>query len=277
MAEDGSVPLLVESKFWAGLTTNQPNGYLRELADTSGSVLLFLVPHPRREYLWPKIRDRATSSFIPANGSSEDRSFVLKLSNETTLLLRSWKEVLDALASALQAEGGMRELLEDVRQVQSLCERYSSEGFHPLRGDEIGQDVGKRVRQLTQIVQDLRARLDEGWDSDTRMATSRNRYAFVTSLYGFDVTLGLLYVWWAREGRSPLWMRLDTQTPEQQSGARRALEPEFQVRSGEARPTSILIPLPLELGVERDEVLDDLADQLSRIAERLKPVLGNAS
>jgi hypothetical protein len=276
MAGDGSMPLLVESKFWAGLTSNQPNGYLQELADTPDSVLLFLVPHPRREYLWSKIRDRATSSFDFSDSKTEDQ-FVLNLSNGTTLLLRSWRDVLDALVTVIQAEGGLQTLLEDVHQVQSLCERYSREGFLPLRGDEIGQDAGKRVRQLTQIVQDLRERLGEGWDSDTRMATSRNRYAFVTTLHDVDATLGLLYVWWAREGRSPFWMRLDTQTPEQQNEAQRALESEFHVRSGEARPTSILVPIPLKLRVEREDVLNDLADQLGRIAERLEPVLGDKS
>jgi hypothetical protein len=277
MEEDGSAPLLVESKFWAGLTENQPNGYLQELADTSQGVLLFLVPDPRREYLWPKIQDRATSSFVSTESTTEEQPHVLRLSNGTTLLLRSWKEILDMLASAIQAEGGLRELLEDLHQVQSLCERFSSEGFLPFRGDEIGQNVGKRVRQLTQIVQDVRARLGEGWDSDANMATSRNRYAVTTSLYGIDATLGLLYVWWARDGRSPFWLRLDTQTLRQQNVARKALEPEFHVRSGESRPTSILVPVPLKLRAERDDVLDDLANQLGRIAERLEPVLGDAS
>lgn len=274
MAGDGSVPLLIESKFWAGLTANQPTGYLRELADTPDSVLLFLAPYSRREYLWPKIRERAISS-VSTDATTGEQPFILNLPTDTTLLLRSWRDVLDALATAIQAEGGFGDLLEDVHQVQSLRECYSSKGFLPLRGDEIGQDVGRRVRQLTQIVQDLRARLGEGWDSNTRMATSRNRYTFVTKLHGVDATLGLLYVWWARDGRSPFWMRLDTETPEQQNRALRALEPQFQTRTGEERPTSILVPLSLRLRVERDEVLNDLAAQLSRISELLDPVLGD--
>lgn len=277
VAGDGMTPLLLESKFWAGLTNNQPNGYLRELAETPGGVLLFLVPHPRQEYLWPRIRNEAASEFEVRPNDESDSSFVLHFSDDTTLTLASWRDALNAVESAVQAEGGMRELLEDIHQVQSLCERYSDTGFHPLRGDEIGPDIGKRLVQLHGIVRDLRNRLgDPSWGSDPSMSTSRKRYAFNTTLYDFDATVGLLYVWWDRDGSSPVWLRLDTQTPGQRDAVRRALKPNFQTREGDARPNSVLICLPLKLGVERDEVLDDLANQLSTIASRLRPVLTDA-
>lgn len=274
---DGSTQLLVESKFWAGLTENQPNGYLRELIGTGG-VLLFLVPHPRRPYIWPKIREEAASEFEVRGRNSSESSFALRLGEEAALLLQSWRDTLNVMESAVRSEGGLRDLLEDVHQVQSLCDRYSGEGFLPLRGDEVGQDVGKRIRQLQEITMDLRPRIEDRWGVNTGLSVSKKRHAFTATLHGFDATIGILHVWWARKGQSPFWMRLDTQTPNQQDRVLQALKSEtYAKRGGDARPNSVLVALPPKLGVERDEVIEDLVQQLNRIAERLEKVFIGAS
>jgi hypothetical protein len=282
VAGDGATPLVVESKFWAGLTAHQPNGYLRELAGTPGSVLLFLVPHPRREYIWPTLRARAEEEFVVAEGAGTDGaaegaerpSFVLDLANGTTLVLASWRDALNAIEAAVRAEGGMHALLEDIHQVQSLCERYSDEGFIPLRGDELGQDVGKRLRQVHLIVQDLRSRMGAAWDGAANMSTSRKRYTFKTTLYGFPAVIGVKYIWWARRGQSPIWLRVKARDGDRCTAVVRALQPAFGAfDDAPSYPTDVLLPLPLKPGVERDAVLDDLAAQLDDIAERLRLVL----
>ena len=43
--ENGEEVLLIEAKFWASLTSNQPNEYLNRLTDNS--ILIFLVPSLR--------------------------------------------------------------------------------------------------------------------------------------------------------------------------------------------------------------------------------------
>ena len=40
---NGKETLLIEAKFWAALTSNQPNTYLKRLSDNT--VLIFLVPN----------------------------------------------------------------------------------------------------------------------------------------------------------------------------------------------------------------------------------------
>ena len=48
--------IIIEGKFWANLTQNQPNNYLKELAD--GGKLLFLAPDKRLSSLKVDIRKR---------------------------------------------------------------------------------------------------------------------------------------------------------------------------------------------------------------------------
>ncbi|MDE2687051.1 MAG: hypothetical protein OXI16_06065 [Chloroflexota bacterium] len=49
---DDAERVLIEAKFWAGLTENQPNGYLERLPKDRPSALLFVAPEARRDTLW---------------------------------------------------------------------------------------------------------------------------------------------------------------------------------------------------------------------------------
>jgi hypothetical protein len=52
---DGTGVLLVESKFWAPLTPNQPTGYLRRLPTDREAMVLFVAPEGRYEELWQQL------------------------------------------------------------------------------------------------------------------------------------------------------------------------------------------------------------------------------
>ncbi len=51
---EGRQVLLVEAKFWAGLTDNQPVAYLERLPASSDGLLLFVAPATRFPTLWPE-------------------------------------------------------------------------------------------------------------------------------------------------------------------------------------------------------------------------------
>ena len=52
-------PVLIEVKFSATLTRNQPNNYLQWLLDNGNeSVLLFIAPEARIKLLWPELKGR---------------------------------------------------------------------------------------------------------------------------------------------------------------------------------------------------------------------------
>jgi hypothetical protein len=53
--EDKTGVLLIESKFWAPLTPNQPTGYLRRLPTDREGMVLFIAPERRRQTLWQEL------------------------------------------------------------------------------------------------------------------------------------------------------------------------------------------------------------------------------
>ena len=56
--DDGKERLLIEAKFHATLTPNQPVPYLERLPAEGVSVLLFLAPSARVASLWPRLLRR---------------------------------------------------------------------------------------------------------------------------------------------------------------------------------------------------------------------------
>ena len=59
---NGTKRLLIEAKFWAGLTDNQPNTYIDGLPEHGHSALLFVAPAQRIETLWPELCRRAEAN-----------------------------------------------------------------------------------------------------------------------------------------------------------------------------------------------------------------------
>ena len=54
--------MLIEAKFWAGLTDNQPIAYLERLPSNTPSALLFIAPTARLEILWNELRRTVAKS-----------------------------------------------------------------------------------------------------------------------------------------------------------------------------------------------------------------------
>jgi hypothetical protein len=268
-AGDGSVPLLVESKFWAGLTRNQPDGYLRALESVPGAVLLFLVPDIRQRYLWSKVLDRIDDP----NAQSGGRDRCVHLTNRTSVTMCSWTEVLDTIEAALRREE-KSEFLGDLAQLRALCDAYSDSGFTPFRDDELGPGVGKRINQLHRILPNLRSELGDAWAEPGSLAAGQYRNVFKTKVHGLNAAIGIEYNWWANRGTSPLWLRIKARSADRRTRLMQALMPDIKAfRDGDSFPTDTLVPLILKTGAEFDDVMDDLANQLHTIADRLQPAL----
>ena len=96
---EGKERLIVEAKFWAGLTQNQPVTYLGRLGNASPGMVLFIAPGLRFEYLWEKLATissgQAGTSLGPARTPSELRGAPV---NEVQLLaLTSWRALLQVI------------------------------------------------------------------------------------------------------------------------------------------------------------------------------------
>ena len=128
--------LLIENKFWAELTDNQPCTYLCSLpSDGEPAVLLFVAPKARVETLWPSLCERAKAcvELEPQAGSRYVKCAAVR-GTQKRLMLTSWPHLLGALA-----ESGEQALLGDIRQLQALCRKMDD--YAPGEPPELEQLV----------------------------------------------------------------------------------------------------------------------------------------
>lgn len=207
---NGTKRLLIEAKFWAGLTDNQPNTYIDGLPEHGHSVLLFVAPAQRIETLWPELCRRAEANHtLSALSESGDLRCVAIDGSDRKVMLTSWRAVLEQME--LQASiAGDRAVVRDIEQLIGLTERMDSDAFLPIHSDELGQDFPRRMLNLVQLIDDATQRATaKGWAETTGLRITPQWYGYgrYLRLRGIEAWFGINFQYWASNGSSPLWIR----------------------------------------------------------------------
>ena len=151
--QHGSERVLIEVKFWAGLTDNQPNTYLERLpTDANPAVLLFVAPEARLETLWTEVLRRADKFNLEDTGGQGIKTAVVDKS-ERRLMLTSWRALLGSMSSRASIDGDSS-AERDILQLNALCEREDTDAFLPLRLEEFGPAFPRRMINLQKLVDD---------------------------------------------------------------------------------------------------------------------------
>ncbi len=277
--QDGKDRVLIEAKFWAGLTKNQPRGYLKRLKTVpQPSVLLFVAPAQRLDSLWPELCRLSEPGSDVALESDAEGLQSARIGAGPYLMLTSWRSLLGRMAAKVSAAADSH-TETDIRQLQGLAEQQDKEAFLPLRQEELGPQLARRVIDLTRIVDDAvhRVRKTE-WVSvkGARMAATATSYGIwltfprAEKVFGkFSSYFGVSYGSWARYRDTPLWLRFSNPPAD----LRRRLE---QLRDrnrleliGTGR--KLRIPIELPVGKERGEVLDAVEARVLEIARLITP------
>ena len=253
--EHGTKRVLIEAKFWAGLTDNQPNTYLASLPEDTHSALLFVAPAQRIETLWPELCRRAEEQHTLRVTSDTQTSGELRGvsidSNGHKMLLTSWRAVLERMESQASIAGDAS-TVRDIEQLRGLTERMDSDAFLPIHSDELGQDFPFRMIGFANLVHQAAQRaIGEGWADSQGLRITPQWYGDGRRIrfHGVEVWFGINMEQWAINGQTPLWL---------------------QAR-GADEWHSITVPT----SVEHPEVLDAVVKQLDTIGKRLKSERGN--
>ncbi len=93
----GALWFIVEAKVAAGLTANQPLGYLDRLAPARPGVLMFIVPWWRLDDVWEKAtRDLPQSEWGLVRIDAYDVRAVCSVSSRRSLVLMEWQALAEA-------------------------------------------------------------------------------------------------------------------------------------------------------------------------------------
>lgn len=262
--EQGLERVLIEVKFWAGLTDNQPNTYLERLReDGRPSALLFVAPQERLETLWPEVLRRAEGSFEFEETESDGIRSAIVDGSQRRLMLTSWRALLRSMASHANQNGDST-AEQDITQLNALCEREDTEAFLPLHPEEFGPEFPRRMINLQRLVNDAtQLGRKAGILNTTRLRVTPQSYGYGGFIrIGTDMRavawLGVNYNLWATHRETPLWLMFN------EAGE---IANEVRRSSGMMVKDSNSIPIYLPTGVEYDAVLDAVVERLREIAK----------
>jgi hypothetical protein len=270
----GTGRLFVENKFWAGLTENQPAGYLERLPAEGGAVLVFVVPSKRLPILWSELAiaamNRATRLPDPEQLASD--LLFARVKASTALAATTWNSVLDSLEAAARASGDPS-AAADIAQLRSLCAAMDNEAFPPVHVEELTNlEVPRRLIGFGNMIRDLAGqavslgiadrtglRPTHGWNSAGQYLRIGPAGAWI----------GIDHAYWSRYGITPLWVRFDSSEYGRALFVLEALKAWASPRLFEV-DGSALVPLTVLPDVARERVLEDLLEQLKRLHAALQ-------
>jgi hypothetical protein len=271
----GAERLFIENKFWAGLTENQPAGYLGRLPAEGGGVLVFVVPTRRFPIVWNELAHSAMTAgtHLPDPEQLAGDLLFTRIAPTTALAVTTWRAVLDSLETVARASGETSSAA-DIAQLKSLCDVMDTEAFLPLRVEELTNlEVPQRLIGLANLIRDLSEQAVARGIADRRGLVpthgwyTAGRYLKIGS---FGAWLGIDHEKWSRYGITPLWVRFDNNEYGRSSVVLEALKSWASTQLFEQDGRAV-IPLTILPNATRERVLEDLLAQLTQLHDTPQP------
>ena len=140
----GKEVVLCEMKFYAGLTHNQPLGYLKRLKQNGGIGLVFVCPQNRQTSLWSKLLDLCSNhDVISGKGHCVTVDGV-------RMAIMTWGEVIESLHNVASATSSIH--LSDIQQLKGFCEQMDSDAFIPFAPEDLTADKSIGMKRYYSVI-----------------------------------------------------------------------------------------------------------------------------
>lgn len=283
-SDDGSIPdlvgvdsggdrtLVIEAKFWAGLTSNQPGAYLESLPANKPSIVLVVAPGIRINMLWQKLRLASESSGIQFGGNVDVLSeFRITSDGQNRFLgICSWRAILSAIIHDAEVASDSR-LVSDTEQLFGLCARMDGQAFFPLSETDLAPLIGKRIMQYADLVDDAVILLTQNHAASTKGLTVGGHKC----AYGRYFRMGELQMFlssdpmrWGRDSESPIWLKFWEESETKINQLADLIRGDLMGKDSSVflEGQNCWVPIQLPLHCERLEVLDSIVEQVVSLA-----------
>jgi len=246
--------VIIEGKFWANLTDNQPINYLKELGD--GGKLLFLAPDRRLDSLKAEVRKRL--------GYDDERIEVY-----------SWVAFLTLIESENSREHD-GDLASDLVQLRALCAKMDEEGMPPLSMSDLDPMNGRICYQLAGLIDDCNSQIRKWPEADfkgLKSVGSKGLWGFYFRGFGFDCMLRFSdYEWHTRESHTPIIFRIRGEDSRCNRIIYVALQDYSQKHSYFENDDS-LYAIVLKPGMDRNQAIDFIVSEVRTVLSMLQDTM----
>ena len=267
--EEGKEVIILEAKFWASLTDNQPVEYLRRLGENS--VLMFIVPNLRVRPVFNELQMRLANAEINCVPDNANHSF--SLDNNRTLIVKTWNEILQTIRLHL-VQAHEQTLLSDLDQIIGFCETIDKNSFQPYQSEDFSPSIAKKINSFCdladKVIDELKKR---GLASTTGLKSTPQKYGyskyFNMSTMG-GVILDVNFDFWEKGADTPIWLSFFNS---------RWKQPGFKAKFKNVVAKDSIIPyeyegrlyMPIYPLVDKTEdlVINDIANRIVKLTEEL--------
>lgn len=276
--KNGKEVIIMEAKFWAELTNNQPIEYLNRMGDNS--VLIFICPDLRTRPIFNELRIRIEKDEIYGNQFRQDtnsRSF--SFDGNKKLIIKTWKEILDTIKHNLM-QGNELSLLSDIDQIIGLCEIIDSTSFQPYQDEDFAPSIARKINSYYNLADKVVDELKKNNLVDTAGLNAQGqRYGYTRYFKAELIALALevRFDYWEKDVNTPFWLCLReiqttdgkwTQTERFKNEIRNVVaKNSFTLYEDKGILFVPIIPL---LEKTEDVVIKDIADKIETIINDLK-------
>ena len=167
--DQGIALVMVEAKFGAPLTSNQPVGYLKQLPTDEQGMVVFLIPAARSRLLWGQITQRAEEAGLTSSapiGDAQEAASV-RVATSARLGYVTWEHLLSRIEERLE-DRKEEQALGELWQLQGLIKRLEVDADQAIK-DGMPVSAGEaHAKELRQLVDRLVNELVESGQFDTR-------------------------------------------------------------------------------------------------------------
>lgn len=247
---NGEKQIIVEGKFWANLTENQPVNYLKELVENGR--LLFLVPDKRKSSLHIEIHKRL--------GNNDEKIYIV-----------SWNEFLD-LVEVENSKDHDQSLISDLMQLKKLCSKMDEEGMPPLSQSDLDPMNGRIAYQFASLIDECKLVLRE-WDKtdftklQASASTGWNGFYFRAFDFGCQLYFSS-YRWYTSQTATPIWIEILDRDFNNSSKIYHFLN-HIDENNAYLEEETALYGIMLKPGMDKIQIVDHIVDSVRNILSQL--------
>ncbi len=265
---NGKEQILCEMKFYAGLTANQPLGYLDRLKKNNGKGLLFICPESRRDTLWYELK-RLCAEENTIEKINDDCVCV----DGINMAIVTWGELIKTLMNTAQSVVDI--LIPDIKQLEGYCDLMDEEAFIPFKPEELTALNAKKAQRFYTVVERVTELLlcDESLNSNKKgLRATANGDGFISYIYVKDYALAICYdryFWRSNESvETPFWLLIKNKEWEQTKEILKVLD-KYSIEQKEKYGSQVYLALtPLTYATE-DEVCKEIKNQILKYIDEV--------
>ena len=248
----GVKSVIIEGKFWANLTDNQPNNYLKEISDEG--KILFLAPDKRLMSLDIEI-DKRTGG---------DRQNVI---------VSSWTKFLNMIEKENDKIHN-HQLASDLLQMIELCRKMDTEGMPPLSASDLDPMNGRISSNFADVIDECNPILRE-WEfsnfKGTKTTSSKYGHGFYFRSHNFGCSIYFdSNKWFVRNNHTPIWLYVGDYNWKKSEAISHYLNEYDPFNSFECE-----YGICLQDGMDKPQVVDHITSKIKEILEYLSGKITN--